>query len=166
MGHHISAIIGEKNINIDKLKEFVLAAAFEDNFVIILLDLYSMIELEEIYNKSTKSESKNLEWDCELTQFLAKKIGLEKFVLIKTDYFGGIGEQYATYYENGLKILTEVSINETLQKLGVERKNNLDEFDSLHLDDYRDSEYYYWENGNWADQKENMIAGRILKSDV
>lgn len=164
MGHNISAIIGDKNVDKEKIKEFGLAAAFEDNYAIIIFDFYAMIELGEILSKSSESESENLEWDCELTKFIAKEIGFDKFALIQTDYFGGFGEQYASFFENGQKLLNEVSINEALKKLGVERKGNQDEFDSLNLGEYRNSEYYYWDSGNWAEKKENMIAGRILKN--
>ncbi|WP_452222087.1 hypothetical protein [Lacinutrix salivirga] len=162
MGHNISAIIGENNVNKEKIKELGLAAAFESNYVIIILDFDAMIELEETLNKSSDSESINLSWDCKLTKFIAKEIGLEKFALIQTDYFGGIGEQYASYFEDERKILSEVGINEALKSLGVKTKDNQDEFDALNLGEYRESEYYYWDIGNWAEKKENMIAGRIL----
>lgn len=162
MGHRISAIIGDNQVNRDKIKEFGLAAAFEDSFVIVILDLYAMCELSEILNKSTDSYSEHPDWDCELTHFMAKEIGLKQFVLIETDYFGGIGEQFASYYDNGKKVLHEVRINEALAYLGVQPKADLDAFDTLNLSEYRNSEYYYWEQDNRAAGKENMIAGRVL----
>lgn len=153
MGNNISAIIGENNVNEEKIKELGLAAAFESNYVIIILDFDAMIELEETLNKSSDSKSINLSWDCELTKFIANEIGLEKFALIQTDYFGGIGEQYVSYFENERKILSEVGVNEALKSLGVKTKDNQDEFDALNLGEYRESEYYYWGNGNWAEKK-------------
>lgn len=164
MGHHISAIIGKDKVDIEKIKELGLATAFESGYVIILFDLYSMCKLGEILNKSTDSNSENIEWNCELTHFLAKQIGLRKFALIETDYFAGIGDQYATYFNNGVKVLNDVSINEALRELGVEKKNNLDEFATINLGKYRNSQYFYWETNNPADKYENMIAGRILNN--
>lgn len=56
------------------------------------------------------------------------------FAIISTDYFGGIGSQFASVYKNetlvGRKITT---INQALAYLGVMRKNELDEFDTVGL---------------------------------
>ncbi|WP_405570475.1 hypothetical protein [Winogradskyella sp. Asnod2-B02-A] len=164
MGHHISAIIGKDTIDKEKIKEFGLAVAFENGYAIVLLDFYAMCELAELLDKSTDSDSENIDWDCKLTYFIAKEIGLENFALIQTDYFAGIGDQYASYFEKSIKIINEVSINEVLNRLGVEKKNELDEFDTINLTEYRNTEFYYKKNNNWADKRDNMIAGRILNN--
>ncbi|WP_196884895.1 hypothetical protein [Aureivirga sp. CE67] len=164
MGHHISAIIGDKNVNKEKIKEYGLAAAFENEYVIVIFELEAMCQLAEILDLSIKEKSEHLDWDCDLTMFLAKEIGMKKFALIQTDYFGGFGEQYAAYFENGEKVLHNVTINEALKELGVRRSEELDEFDTINLGEYRHAEYYYWDDGNFADKKENMIPGRVIKS--
>ena len=166
MGHQISAIIGKDRINIEKAKEYGLAVAFENGFAIVILDFYAMCELGEILDKSIDSDSENIDWDCELTHFLAKEIGLENFALIQTDYFAGFGEQYASYFKNNIKILNEININYALSVLGVEKKNELDEFDTINLNEYRNTEVYYEKNNNGADKRDNMIAGKILKTNA
>lgn len=162
MGHHISAIIGSKDIDVDKLKEFGLAAAFESDLILIILDSDATEILGEILDKSVESISDKIEWECELTCYIANVIGLRSFAIIETNYFGGIGEQAASYFENGTKTLDNVDINEALAKLGVNRKGDLDEFDSINLGDYRASYYYYWDEDNQALLKDNMIPGKVL----
>ncbi|HEV2799642.1 MAG TPA: hypothetical protein VGW12_04050 [Pyrinomonadaceae bacterium] len=64
---------------------------------------------------------------------------------IETDYWGGEGEQAAVLWERG-----EVSyepargklgqINDVLRRMGVERGDDLDEFDALGLGRYRNNE--------------------------
>ena len=64
---------------------------------------------------------------------------------IETDYFGGFGDQSATLYENGVKVFEKSDqvdrssepINEVLRILGVKKKNNMDEFDTIGLGKYR-----------------------------
>ncbi len=163
MGHHISAIIAQDQVDHEQIQAYGLAAAFEEGYVILLLDIYAMGALAEILQKSIESSSQNLDWDCALTHFLAHKLGFSHYVLIQTDYFGGIGEQFASYFQAGQCQLKEVSINEALRKLGVAKLEGKDEFDSIHLCDYRSTDCYYWEEGNAAHEKDNMIAGRILK---
>ncbi len=163
MGHNICAIIGQKNIKIDKIKEFALATAFENEFAIVILDFDAMLYLGSKLSLNMDSESENIEWACELSFFISKEIGMQKYAIIQTDYFGGMGDQCASLYEDGKIVVKEKSINEILKKLGVINKEGLNEFDTLNLSEYRNSEYYYWDEHNWAEKKDNMIAGKILK---
>jgi hypothetical protein len=161
MGHNISAIIGKKPINEQKLKSYQLALAYESDFAIVILDQDSMWYWADELNLSVDSESERIRWACELSFFFAREIGMTKYAIINTDYFAGMGGQAASLYENGIAILPEKSINEVLNALGVIQEAGKDEFDTLNLGEYRESEYYYWNSGNWADDKPNMIAGRI-----
>ena len=161
MGHNICAIIGKNSISKDKIMEFGLAAAFEKEFAIIILDFDIVWELKSKYDLSVDSTSDYIEWDCELSHFIAREIGMEKYGIIQTDYFGGIGEQCASLYIEGIISISEKSINTILTELGVKCEGGLDEFDSINLGEYRQSEYYYWKDHNWADRKENMIAGQL-----
>ncbi|BDD08063.1 hypothetical protein FUAX_04950 [Fulvitalea axinellae] len=164
MGHHLTALIGKDTISRSKLKEYGLAVAFEKGYAIVILDDEAMDRLDDLLDKDTEALGENIEWDCELTLFLAKEIGLGVFALIKTDYFAGLGEQHACVYDGGDKKLDNVCINTVLRELGVECEGEQDEFDSINLSEYRQSEIYYWNPGNWADKKENMIGGRVLDS--
>jgi hypothetical protein len=163
MGHNICAIIGEKPINEDNVKKYQLAIAYEGNFAIVILERESIYYWGDKLNLSFESESNNIDWACELIFYFAKELGLKKYGIIQTDYFGGIGEQYASLYENGNILLNEKSINEILREIGVNKNSFKDEFDTLNLGEYRGTEQYYWETQNFADRKPNMIAGKIPK---
>jgi hypothetical protein len=72
---------------------------------------------------------------------LLPQIGVTRFVSVFTDYFGGVGEQGAVFYDTENNIQKESDlINESLRLLGVERSNNIDEFDMCGLGGYRNNE--------------------------
>lgn len=64
---------------------------------------------------------------------------------ISTDYFGGFGNQSASLYINGeLSIFmsdkidpSSEPINQALRLMGVKKKGNMDEFDTIGLGGYR-----------------------------
>ena len=68
---------------------------------------------------------------------LMKKVAVYsnfEFAIILTDYFGGIGSQYASVYENEILASESITtINQALKFLGVPRKYDLDEFDTVGL---------------------------------
>lgn len=165
MGHNICAIIGKKTINEEALKKYQLALAYEGDFAIIILNQDSVWYWADKLNLSIDSESENIDWACELIFHFAKELGVKKYAVIQTDYFGGIGSQCASLYDDGLIITPDKSINDILNLLGVQRIGSKDEFDVINLGKYRNSENYYWNSDNWADRKSNMIAGRIPKDN-
>jgi hypothetical protein len=62
------------------------------------------------------------------------------FALIQTDYFGGIGGQWACAYTGArLDSDANASINSVLRMLGVVRRGDLDEFDTIGLGAHRTS---------------------------
>jgi hypothetical protein len=71
-------------------------------------------------------------------------------VFVSTSYFGGIGEQSAEIYENGIKTFEQDSeidyslnpINTALEKIGVVRKDGMDEFDTVGLGNYRSNKSF------------------------
>jgi hypothetical protein len=161
MGHNIYAIIGRKPINENNLRKYQLALAYEGDFAIIILERDSMWYWSDKLGISDESQSENIEWACELSFFFAKELGLEKYAIIQTDYLGGIGSQFAALYENGKVLIADTSINNVLKALGVATTGSTDEFDTINLGQYRNSEYYYWDSNNFADKAPNMIAGKI-----
>lgn len=163
MGHAICALIGKKPINEDNAGKYQLAIAYEDNFAIVILERESIYYWGDKLNLSFESESSTIDWACELVFYFAKELGFEKYGIIQTDYFGGIGEQCASLYENGKIVVQEKSINEILCQIGVIKNSYKDEFDILNLGEYRSTEHYYWDTENFADRKPNMIAGKIPK---
>ncbi|MCS3799530.1 hypothetical protein [Niastella sp. OAS944] len=57
-----------------------------------------------------------------------------EFAIISTDYFGGIGSQFASVYKNDTWVSKKITtINEALAYLGVTSKAGLDEFDTVGL---------------------------------
>jgi hypothetical protein len=163
MGHNICALISRNTIDENVIKKFQLAVAFEDEFAIVILDMDSIFYWSNKLNLSCKSLNDKIDWACELVFYFAKELKMDNYALIQTDYFAGIGEQYASFYENGNLIIENESINNVLKKLGVKRKNSFDEFDTLNLKEYHATENFYWDSYNFADKRSNMIAGRIPK---
>ena len=164
MGHNICAIIGHENeTNIEAIKKYSLAAAFEKGYTIIILFHESVFHWGEELDLGTKSESKELDFACSTTFFLAKEIGFKEYAIIQTDYFGGIGTQSASFYKDGVREKENITINEALLMLGVSPVRNLDCFDTINLGNYRSSEFYYSDGFNIADNKSNMIAGGVPK---
>ena len=163
MGHNICALISRKPIDENVIKKFQLAVAFEDEFAIVILEMDSIFYWSRKLNLSFESQNDKIDWACELVYHFANELGMERYAIIQTDYFAGIGEQSASLYKKGNLIIENKSINDVLKELGVKRKHFADEFDTLNLGEYRATEYYYWDNHNFADKKTNMIAGRIPK---
>lgn len=162
MGHNIKAIIGKKTeTDIDVIKRYELAAAFEKDYTIIILEDDSIYHWADKLGFDYHSESENLDCASPIVFKIAKDIGFKKYAIIKTDYFAGMGEQFASLYENTHCLIEEKSINIVLKELGIVANKGNDEFDEINLSEYRLAEYYYWDENNWAESRSNMIAGKI-----
>ena len=75
-----------------------------------------------------------------LDQTLREKFGT--YAEIQTDYFGGMGEQSAKLFIDGKEEYVpepDNPIDWALEKLGVVKKDGMDEFDTISLGNYRDS---------------------------
>jgi hypothetical protein len=59
------------------------------------------------------------------------------FALIMTDYFGGIGDQWACAYVDGQRLGDVRRINDALRVLGVRAPGGTDEFDAVGLGQHR-----------------------------
>ena len=139
MGHQISAIITRDNVDLSKAKEFDLCIIETvQNVKIIPLDPYHSDYWTEKLELDITDDS-DIILDCETTRYFSKQIGIKKYVLIETDYHGGIGDQLATVYENNNRIMSckNNGINEALSLIGIVKTGNLDEFDSIQLGKYR-----------------------------
>lgn len=156
MGHNTDALIGRMPINLEKIKFYGLAVAFENDYAIIFLAEDHLLHWHRKLNLSYMSDSYNLNFDGELVHFFAKEIELEEYIITYlSDY------HYGELYTNTLKV-DEGQINLMLKKLGVEVINKQNEFHQLNLNYYRMSECYYWEGeSNWAKFRKNIIAGHI-----
>jgi hypothetical protein len=72
---------------------------------------------------------------------MARELTLEAaptFAVIMTEYFGGVGDQWACAF-NGTRRVTgdKATINDVLRALGVVRRGEADEFDTVGLGRYR-----------------------------
>lgn len=138
MGHHISAMICHLPIDTDSANECDLPVFIEGDFAIIALNPYHSDHWAEKLGIDHYSFSDML-FDNQVTREFAKILKIEKYALINTEYFGGVGTQSATVYENNKRIfkVTEGGINRALALIGVVRENNKDEFECLNLGKYR-----------------------------
>jgi hypothetical protein len=80
-----------------------------------------------------------------IAQLVAELTGVEgpRFALIQTEYFGGVGDQWACVFtgerrESG----ANATINDALRTLGVTRRGGLDEFDTIGLGEHRSAPEY------------------------
>jgi hypothetical protein len=107
------------------------------------------LRMDKIDSIIDNSKYSNLEWVELGSGIMAienisniKDFGLGKTIaLITTDYFGGSGNQTAKVFLDNKKILDQDDeidwkfnpINSALKLLGVERKDGMDEFDTVGL---------------------------------
>ncbi|MET7401532.1 hypothetical protein ABZS66_49430 [Dactylosporangium sp. NPDC005572] len=68
---------------------------------------------------------------------LAAALATGPFALVMTDYFGGVGDQWACVFAGGRRVGGVERINAALRELGVERRGGLDEFDTVGLGAHR-----------------------------
>ncbi|MEV0133254.1 hypothetical protein AB0H83_32920 [Dactylosporangium sp. NPDC050688] len=68
---------------------------------------------------------------------LAAALTANPFALVMTDYSGGTGDQWACVFADGRRVDGIERINAALRELGVERRGELDEFDTVGLGAHR-----------------------------
>lgn len=146
MGHHITALILKGNYNKEIAHTYDLAGKdIGFNLTLFHIDHYYSaywqykFELKE-YLKTAKTDYTIFPTEIALAE-LMKKVSTTanfEFAIISTDYFGGMGQQFASVYENETLVSESITkINQALAHLGVRRKNGLDEFDTVGLGDIR-----------------------------
>lgn len=150
MGHSINAFIGKpamisnliKNIPesiIDLSTDFkLLSSEYQMLFYTVYMNEY----FDELFKDDSIPENLKTIWvDKSMIKFIETYCKNGLLAYIETDYFGGIGEQAAILFKNGNLIIPEYEkdwlINSVLKKIGVIKKNNLDEFDTINLSEYR-----------------------------
>lgn len=148
MGHKISAIICQHPINTKKAAELDLPVFIEGDFAIVALDAAHADHWAETLGVGYKNFSDMIH-DSAITLEFAKSLNISKFALISTDYFGGVGEQFATVYENDKRMLgvSKNGINQALSMIGVKRSGDKDEYNSIELGKYSNFfDYFekYW----------------------
>ena len=116
----------------------------------------SELRNEKINSVLENKESKEIKWtelshDILATTYIpnVREFGKDKTIAkISTDYFGGNGHQEAKLFVNNKKEYdkssefdwTERPINTVLKMMGVSKKDQKDEFDTINLSNYRSNE--------------------------
>lgn len=144
MGHHIEAIVAKGDIDAELLKKFELPCVNHEGFSIVGLNAGHSDHWAEKLLISNESNGK-IVLNCPVTHYFAKELGLKKYAIIFTDYFGGIGKQYAAVYSASKVVMeeTEGGISQALRVIGVFKKRDLDEFDTICLGRYRSFDEHF-----------------------
>lgn len=144
MAHHITALVTAGPVDAAQAARYELPCFHENGFTIIGLNAWHSDYWAEQLGIPPRNYS-DLSLDNDVTRFFARALGLGRYALISTEYFGGIGEQHAAVYEAGQTLMPATSdgINAALRLLGVRRGLLTDEFDTVNLRKYRGFDHYF-----------------------
>lgn len=86
----------------------------------------------------------------DLMKMISKEQDVD-YAIIQTAYVGGMGDQYANLYRNDQNVDPTIdTINAALEKLGVQKRGDDDEFDTIGLGKYR-------RNPDYLDKYEGLL---------
>lgn len=120
MAHFITAIIAQAPINEATAIALGLPVIYEGNYVIIPVPVELIWKLAG--DDEPADDAATTIFNTSVSHQLANELGMVSYALIETDYFGGVGEQNASFHGADGSVLRDVSINEALRALGVQRK--------------------------------------------
>ncbi len=161
MGHSINAIILKGDYENEKVEKYELKGVKLDfDLTMFFIDGFFTACWQKKLDKEglLDSNCNEVAWyPRELVIYeLMKEISRNEeveFALIFTDYFGGVGEQYANVYQGKRNVDFEINtISKALKYLGVEKGNHADEFDSIGLSKYRVNPDYLGKYRDLADE--------------
>ena len=147
MGHAITAIILKGSFDTNKAREF-------DLFAIPLGFELSLFHIDHYYSACWQHKLQT-KGQLELSNInspvfpaeiaicdIVKRISsseIPEYAIIMTDYFGGVGYQYANVFKNNTNADKKVkTINQALRHLGVPANDSQDEFDTVGLNKIRE----------------------------
>ncbi len=139
MAHCITALVARPPVDEQKARQFDLPLLTEGAYVILPLD-YRHADIWEKRLGLFSQTERPIALDRDIVHFFARELAMADYVLIDTDYFGGVGEQRAVLYKNGQALFASQApdaINQVLRRWGVKAENGKDEFDTLGLGKYR-----------------------------
>lgn len=155
MAHHITALVTAGPVDAEQAARYELPCFRENGVTIIGLHAWHSDYWAEQLDIPHRNHS-DIILDNDVTRFFAQALGLGRYALISTEYFGGWGEQYATVCEAGQVLMPATSdgINAALRLLGVRRRLKpqpldvrggllMDEFDTIGLGQYRSFDDYF-----------------------
>ena len=161
MGHCISAVILKGNFD-PEISRFhdLLGIKLGFDLTMFPISHYYTACWAKIIGVSEQLpgiKPKNLIFPCDLViAHLMSKISHQAqplYAIIETDYFGGIGGQYALVYQGNCLVSEDITqINPALAFLGVKNQDGMDEFDTVGLVNYRAMPEYLDKYIDIADQ--------------
>ena len=153
MGHKINAFLGYDNTISKLAKDWQRDSIQLSQGMSMLFLTYSLfgniIELSDLKDEESAEHFESL--TPEIFSLLEMYSQNGKIAYFETDYFGGVGEQAAVLFENGvLKFPIQYTndfggrkndevgaVNFVLKEFGVSKLNGQDEFESIKLYKYR-----------------------------
>lgn len=160
-------LVGKMPINLEKVNEYGLAVAIENDFAIIFLDQFHLFHSSIKFNHlKYHSDNDKMEFGGDLVHFFAKEIGLKDYVIMHFNYT--TYEFYGELYKDAQKEDEEENINDLLKKIGVIVSDKEDEFHQLNFREYSSSgsSFYLEGDANRTNRYNNVIAGRIDRQKV
>lgn len=146
MGHSITSIILKGEFNESTARQYdLIQVSLGFNLSMFFIDsFYSacwQVKLGTSGYLATNCEE--ISWfprEKSLYQ-LMKNISNEnpiEYMIMQTDYHGGVGHQYANVYREDINVDVEINtINSALKHLGVNKGSSRDEFEAVGLMKYR-----------------------------
>lgn len=154
MGHNITAIILKGDLDKDLTKEFgLLEKNIGFELTLFHIDGWYSACWQHLLKTEGELEITNIskDWFMIIPSEIAlaeimKRISKQsepKFAIIITDYFGGMGFQWANVFSGSTNAdKTIETINQALKYLGVTAKSGFDEFETVGLDKIRTQPEY------------------------
>jgi hypothetical protein len=133
---YISAIVSKDPVNLDMAGRLELPVLSKSGFAIIALDAAHSDYWCREMGMGFASFSEIFHDDPTTHEF-ARLLGMKRYALVETDYFGSEERQLAAVYEQGNVIMkaSEGAINQALRLLGVRCEAGKDEFHTIELDE-------------------------------
>ena len=146
MAHFITALVAKVPIEQALAERYGLPVFENEGFAVIALNESHLFGWAQKFGFSMKAGS-SIELDCEMAHHFAKLIGAEIYAIVRTQYFGGQGTQFAGVYSKGVpKMPVEEGrgvINRALKFIGVNAEGHFDEFEAVGLDMHRSFDRHF-----------------------
>jgi len=148
MGHHMTAVVTTHAFNSDVAEHFDLVAVpLAPRLTLFHIDHYYSAYWQSVRGCTTFLDippgfPSVFPHQAVIVQLVSDLTGHREptFGLIQTDYFGGVGHQWACAFTGSRRdSAANATINDVLRMLGVVHRDGLDEFDTVGLGNHRHS---------------------------
>jgi hypothetical protein len=151
VGHHICGLVIALPYDAEQARSYDLIAALTDG-------VRTLFPIDHYWSAAWQAKRGDVDGRLELPPDLPATFPNEgaihaiaeaitgrpelRFGVILTDYFGGSGDQWAVLFEGVRPIGGRTRVNELLCSLGLQRRLDLDEWDTFGLADVRSKPAY------------------------